>query len=473
MKKLLSIIFLISNVCGANNLPDLGDFSSTVISMQDENLISRQILYQVNQSGSIVRDVEIEDYLKNLGVKLINSSSVPGRNIKFFVVNDSSINAFAMLGDVIGVHSGLFLATNSESEFASVLSHEIAHITQRHIARFIVKQERVSIQNTLIMAAALLLSRSNPQLASGVMVGANAYSAQSSLNFTRENEKEADRIGIQVLDNAGFDVRASADFFKTLQKGNQFSTGASPAFLQTHPITSSRISDINDRLKDFPYIQRVDNPNFYFIKGKLRAFLGDKNTSKNILENNIRNKTYLNEAGERYGLAYAYLRNNELSNALLEINWLLKHFLNNPMIIQLHAEFLLKSGYKDKARGLFIKALQRYPTYQSFVFGLADYYIQASEAQKSINLLNAYTLRFYKNPYLYELLAKAYSMQGKKLLQYENLAESFYFKYDLQEAILQMNFAVSASDGNFYEKSRVEARLRQFQREREFYSGNQ
>jgi predicted Zn-dependent protease len=134
---------------------------------------------------------------------------------------------------------------------------------------------------------------------------------------------------------------------------------------------------------------------------------------------------------------------------------------------------LLKSGYKDKARSLFIKALQRHPTYQSFVFGLADYYIQASETQKAINLLNAYTLRFYKNPYLYELLAKAYSMQGKKLLQYENLAESFYFKYNLQEAILQMNFAVSASDGNFYEKSRVEARLKQLQREREFYSGNQ
>ena len=123
------------------------------------------------------------------------------------------------------------------------------------------------------MAVALLLARSNPQLASTAMAGASAGSVQGALDFTRENEKEADRVGIQTLNNAGFDVRGARDFFTTLKQANQFSGGAAPAFLQTHPITSNRINDIEDRLKDFPYKQRVDNQTFHYVKGKLKALL--------------------------------------------------------------------------------------------------------------------------------------------------------------------------------------------------------
>ena len=223
-----------------------------------------------------------------MGRRLISASTDPTKRIEFFIVNDSSINAFAMLGGVIGVHTGLFLAANSESELASVLSHEIAHINQKHISRFLAQQERASYQSTFVMAIALLLARSNPQLASTTMAGASAGSVQGALDFTRENEKEADRVGIQTLNKAGFDVRGARDFFETLNKANQFSGGAAPAFLQTHPITSSRINDIESRLKDFPYKQRVDSQTFYYVKGKLKALLGDKSDTKNILEENIK-----------------------------------------------------------------------------------------------------------------------------------------------------------------------------------------
>jgi len=469
MKKLLLIVFIISNVCRANNLPDLGDYSSTIVSSHDEVLIGRQILYQVNQSPAIVRDIEINDYLESIGIKLIDNSSDPSRKIEFFIVDDPTINAFAMLGNVIGVHTGLLLSANSESELASVLSHEIAHITQKHITRFLAQQGRITTEGLIITALAILLSRGSRELGSGAILGGNAYGIQQNLDFTRESEKEADRIGIQILHKSGFNVGASADFFKTLQKGNQFSLGAAPSFLRTHPITSARINDINDRLQDYSYKQRIESPNFYFIKGKLRAFTGRKETVINILEKNIRNKAYVNEASERYALAYAYIRNKEVDKALSQITKLLDFSIKSPMIIQLQATFLMQTGRVHEAKIILEGGLKKYPDYRSFIFGLAENYIEDNESLKAIRLLANYKIKFSQDPNLYFFISKAYSSLGKELLQYENMAESFYHKFNLQEAINQMDLAVKAKDGNFYEKSRVETRLKQLKKEKILY----
>ena len=253
MKKLLLMIFFLGHIVMADELPDLGSYTDNIISIVEEDRISKQILYQVNQSQSVIHDIEIEDYLASLGSSLLINTSIANRRIEFFILNDSTINAFAMLGGVVGVHTGLFLAANSESELASVLAHEISHITQKHLPRIMALQQRDSYKTMLGMALAILISRSNPQLASGAMQAASASAVQNTLDFTRAHEQEADREGIKLLDQAGFDVKGSINFFKTMQKSSQFSDGAAPAFLRTHPISSDRISDIEDRLKDYPY----------------------------------------------------------------------------------------------------------------------------------------------------------------------------------------------------------------------------
>ena len=319
MKKLLLLIYFFSVSLMANELPELGSSSDTIFSSADEDKISKQILYQVNKNPLVVNDIEVDDYLGNLGRRLLTGTSIASRDIKFFILNDSTINAFATLGGVIGVHTGLFLAANSESELASVLGHEIAHISQKHLPRIIAKQKRDSYKTTLALAFALLVSRSNPDLAAATSTAANASAVQNTLDFTRKHEQEADREGIKILDRAGFDVRASIDFFKTMQKGNQFSQGAAPAFLRTHPITSDRISDIQNRLSEYPYKQRMDSDNFYYVKGKIKAFLEQKKTIIKILETNIKNKSYINEAGERFALTYAYLRSNMIIKARNEL----------------------------------------------------------------------------------------------------------------------------------------------------------
>ena len=472
MKKTLLIFIFLSFIVTANNLPELGDYSSSKISESDEVLIGRQILFQVNQSDSIIRDIEISDYLDSLGKRLINASTDPAKKIEFFIVSDPSINAFAMLGGVIGVHSGLFLASNTESELASVISHEIAHINQKHISRFLLQQERASYQSTFIMAVALLLARSNPQLASTAIAGASAGSVQGALDFTRENEKEADRVGIQTLNNAGFDVRGARDFFTTLKQANQFSGGAAPAFLQTHPITSNRINDIEDRLKDFPYKQRVDNQTFHYVKGKLKALLDNKEDTKNILEKNIKNKIYINEGGERFALAYIYLINNEFIKSYEQMQWLFDNEQSNPMLSQLYINYLIKINKVTEAKNIYEQNLNFFPSNRSFIYGLADLYLETQDSEKAIKLLKENEQKFSQDPILYKLFAKGYANQGKKLLQYENLAEAAYYNFNLQEAIIRMDLAIKANDGDFYQKSRVESRLKQFQKEQQIHTND-
>ena len=472
MKKTLLIFIFLSCIVMANNLPELGDYSSSKISESDEIFIGRQILFQVNQSDSIIRDIEISDYLDLLGKRLINASTDPAKKIEFFIVSDPSINAFAMLGGVIGVHSGLFLASNTESELASVISHEIAHINQKHISRFLLQQERASYQSTFIMAVALLLARSNPQLASTAMAGASAGSVQGALDFTRENEKEADRVGIQTLNNAGFDVRGARDFFTTLKQANQFSGGAAPAFLQTHPITSNRINDIEDRLKDFPYKQRVDNQTFHYVKGKLKALLDNKEDTKNILEKNIKNKIYINEGGERFALAYIYLIDNEFIKSYEQMQWLFDNEQSNPMLSQLYINYLIKTNKVTEAKKIYEQNLNFFPSNRSFIYGLADLYLETQGSEKAIKLLKENEQKFSQDPILYKLFAKGYANQGKKLLQYENLAEAAYYNFNLQEAIIRMDLAIKANDGDFYQKSRVESRLKQFQKEQQIHTND-
>ena len=469
MKKLFLCIFLISQLSLANELPDLGDYSESVIGAHEENIIGTQILQQVYQSDTVINDVEVEDYLYKLTNKLVKASDYSGSGITFFIVNDSSINAFAMLGGVIGVHTGLILSASSESELASVLSHEIAHITQRHVARMIGKLQKDSFKSYLGLGLALLLARSNPELAKGALAVSQALGMQTLLDFTRANEKEADRVGIKILHKAGFDVRGSIDFFRTLQKGNRHSIGAAPSFLRTHPITSERISDIEDRLAEYPYKQRVDDPSFHFVKSKIRVFLQDKKSIKKQLEINIKNKSYVSEMGERYALSYAYLRNENFSEAQNELKWIKDKKIENPMIDLLNIEILLKKGDINLAYLAMKKALMKYPNYRAFVYKLANYYIEVGSIKEAIELLQNYILIFRTDSNLYKLIAKAYSLDSKQLLQYESLAEAFYYKYNLSEAIAQMDMAVRAKDGNFYEKSRVEARLKQLQREKEFY----
>jgi len=467
MKKLLfSIIFFVFSVF-ANTLPELGSTFDNLLSISDQKKIKFQIMNQIYSNSSVIRDPEINDYISSLGKNLIVNGSDQKPNIYFFVQNDDSINAFAMLGDIIGVHTGLIMAANSESELASVLSHEIAHITQKHLLRLFDNQAKNSYKTFLSMAFAILVARSNPQLASGILAAGNASQTQSLLDYTRENEKEADRIGLTILEKSGFDPKGALDFFSTLQSFNEFSSGPAPSFLRTHPITSDRISDIQDRLNDYDYFQKSNSEDFYLIKAKLKALNGDSYSSINYFRNQINSKQNLDMNSYYFGITYSLLVKNKIKEARENFEKLVDSGISSPMLIELHANLLIKEKKYQEAFDLYRLGLNKYPLYRAFIFGMSNLLLQSNQSDKVIELLSNYLSTYDKDSIFYELLAKAHNQKRNYLLEHENLSDAYYFQFDIQNAISQMDLATKTNSEDFFEKSRVEHRLKELRKEAE------
>ena len=474
MKKIFFALILFYSFAFSNELPDLGSSSDSIISTFQEKKIRMQLLYQANQSPTVLKDPEINAYMERLGKKLMHgSSSLQTDPISFFIIQDQTINAFAMLGRVIGVHTGLIYAANSESELASVLAHEIAHITQKHLPRIIEAQSKDTFKTSLAMVFALLVARSNPQLANAAMQTAQASAVQSTLDFTREHEKEADREGLKILSKSGFDERAFISFFKSLDEANKFSSGAAPSFLRTHPITLDRISDIEDRLTQIPYKQREDELSFDLVRAKLQAFEGNPSTSISLLKTNIRNKSGVNQDADHFALAYAYLRGGKLKQAQDSFDQI-KHLQTvNPMVNELKANLLLKSDKVNELEKHYKQALLTFPNYKAYIYGLAHLYLSTNQIKKAMLLLEEYESIQPYDANLYKLLATAHSANGSLYLEHKNLSEYFYYNFDLKEAANQMGLAIKSVDANFYDKARAEQRLKEIQGEITLYDNIQ
>lgn len=466
MKSKLTIIMLaIASVLHlsyvyANELPDLGDVSATVLSPLQEQAIAEQILREVAISPEVLQDVEVMDYIQALGGKLVASGPDKRQKFYFFVVQDLSINAFAMPGGVIGVHTGLMLSANTESELAGVLGHEIGHVTQRHLARILASQKYDTFKNIAGIALALLLSRSNPQLATGAFTTVSALGVQSKLDYTREHEREADRIGLQILDSGGFDVRGMPGFFQVMQRGTRFE-GSAPSFLRTHPLTSERIADVTNRVENMQYKQVTDSLEFHYVRAKLRANNGVPESAIALFEQNIREQRFQNEAAEHYGLALAQLRKNAFAQVEKELVWLRKNASPHAMIESLAARLEVAKNNPQQADKQYAAALARYPDNRALIYGYAEHYLAIRQPDKAVKLVMAKQGLYPDDAYFYDLLAKAYSMQNKSLLSHQAQSEGYYRKYDLRRAIEQMELAAKANDGDFYQQSIVEARLKQ------------
>ena len=450
----------------ANELPDLGDVSATVLTPLQEKAIAAQILRDVAVSDEVLQDPEISDYVQALGNRLVANGPDQRQKFNFFVVQDNSINAFAMPGGVIGVHTGLILAANSESELASVLGHEIGHVTQHHLARMLASQKYDTFKNIAGIALALLVARANPQLASGAMTTATAIGVQNQLDYTREHEREADRVGLQILESGGFDVRAMPAFFTTLQRGTRFVEGSAPSFLRTHPLTSERIADVANRVEQMPYKQVTDSIEFQYVKAKLRANTGSTGSSSaqaaiDVFEQNIREKRYSSEAAEHYGLAVALLRKNSLVQAEKEVAWLKKNAPLHPMIENLSARLAVAKNNPQLAAAQYQSALKLFPDNRALIYGYAEHFLAVKQADNAIKLIKSKQTIHPDDPYFFDLMARGYTMQNKTLLSHQAQGEAYYRRYNLERAIEQMDLAAKAKDGDFYQQSIVEARLKE------------
>jgi predicted Zn-dependent protease len=448
-------------------LPDLGDASGSELSLQTERKIGESIVRDIRfRDTTYLDDAEVTEYLNLLGSRLSNASPPPHRDFELFAIRDTSINAFALPGGFIGVHTGLISATDNESELASVLGHEMAHVTQRHIARQIGIQKQMQMPMMIAMAAAILMARSRPDLASGATVAAQGSAIQTQLSFSRDFERESDRIGFQTLSAAGFDVRAMGTFFEKLQRYSRImDSGNVPGYLRSHPVTSERITDAQSRAEGMPYRQRSDPLDYHLVRAKVRAEAADVHEAVKTFSDAVNDRRYANEPGARYGLAVALLRAKEPKRAEAEVARLRASGVESPLVDTLAARVRVALGDQAGALAILKAAQARFPHRRSILYALLGT-LQEQGRYGDVLAALAEPLRLYsRDPRLHEARARAYAGLGKRLLQHQAQAEFYILQGSLPAAIEQLQFAQSSGDGNFYDLSVVDARLKELRAE--------
>ncbi|MDD5404091.1 MAG: M48 family metalloprotease [Sulfuricella sp.] len=445
----------------ADGLPDLGDASQAVLSPQEERRIGESVMSDIRGSSELLDDAEVTDYLNSLGARLVASSEDPARSFEFFVVKDATLNAFALPGGYIGVHTGLILSAQSESELASVLAHEIAHVTQHHLARMIAGTQKNTVTSLAALAVAILASRSNPQMASAAMATAQATGIQSQLDYTREHEREADRIGLQTLERAGFDPRAMENFFERLQKYGRLYENNAPVYLRTHPLTTERIADVQNRVEALPYRQVPDSLDFQLARARVEALQGDSTRAIKTFQSALKEKKYSNEAAQHYGLAVAFMRGKDYAGAEKELALARKAAAAHPMFDALAVQIKVAANLPDRALDACRSALKHYPHYRALIFACAETQLRERQPDAALALVSG-ELKARGGDYrLYQLQAEAYAALGKNLQQHMALAEAYALSGSLSEAVEQLQIGLKARDGDFYHSSIAEARLRQ------------
>ena len=447
-------------------LPELGDGGSSELTLQGERRLGEQVMRDIRRDPAYLDDAEVSEYLNSLGGRLVAAAPGAKLDFEFFAVRDPSVNAFALPGGFVGVHSGLVTASDSESEIASVLAHEIAHVTQRHIARQLGIQKQMQTPMMLAMVAAVLLGRARPDLAAGAAVAVQGSAIQSQLGFSRDFEREADRIGFQTLTGAGFDVRAMGAFFEKMQRYSRLvDSGVVPGYLRSHPVTTERIADAQNRAEGLPFKQAADTLEYHLVRAKLRAEAGDARDAVKQFTDAVNDRRFAHEPGARYGLAVAFMRAKEPGRAEAEIAKLRADKVVSPMIETLAARARFALEDPAGALALLRSGLARYPHRRAILYAMLDT-LQRLSRFDEVQAALAEPLRLYpRDPKLHAARAKAYAGQGKRLLQHQSQAEFYLLQGSLPGAIEQLQLAQSSGDGNFYDLSVVDARLKELRAE--------
>jgi predicted Zn-dependent protease len=473
-RPLLSLILclFISITCFANNiiLPDIGDNAGT-ISPTEEYRTGKAIIRNIRRAGGVLDDLLIQSYLNELGYRLVASSEAL-QPFHFFLIKDSSINAFALPGGFIGINAGLILATKSESELAGVMAHEIAHITQRHHARQY-EQGSNSIPIIAALIAAMVLGAQDNEVGQAALASVAAGSAQKQINFTRENEKEADRIGINLLINAEFNPHGMAAFFDTMDKQSRLYGDTIPEFLRSHPVNPARIADAKHRTNQHPNVLTASSTTYHLLRTRLKVLASDdKKALLKEFSSMLQQGNYQNEKATRYGYALALQANKKYSQALRQTRILLK---KDPQLI---AYNILKALIEADARQhrtaikTFKKLLTIFPGNNTINFYYAATLLKANKIKQAYKILQAQVSQSSKNPELYRLLAETQAKLNKPANSHQSQAEYYYLLGQTHDAIKQLEIGLKTPKIDFYLTSRLEARLKEFKNELHQLSAN-
>ncbi len=444
-------------------LPALGDGASSLFSTQQEYELGRAWLKVFRAQVRTVDDPLLQDYLEDLLYRLAAHSQLSDRRLDLVVVENPTMNAFAVPGGVVGVHTGLFMYADNEAQLASVLAHELAHLSQRHFARSVDQQRRASVPAMAGMLAALVLAATaGGDAGIAAMTATQAASLQSQLRYSRLHEQEADRIGMETLAAAGFDPNAAPAMFENMLQSYRHASRP-PEFLLTHPLTESRVSDTRARARQHPRQMHVDNIDYQLmrVRAELRI-VGGPTEAVRRLRGRLQGQSRHPEA-DHYGLALAYTDLGQPERAREHLAPLLEKRPGHIAYVVADARIHMSSGEFSQAIAKLERALRLSPDNHPLVMTYAEALLRDNQPHRGEALLQEHIKRHPENPHVWYLLAETHGLAGNIIGVHQARAEYFVLHGALDRARMQLGYALPLIEGDELKTLRIRERMREIE----------
>jgi predicted Zn-dependent protease len=433
-------------------LPELGDRVSGAVSSSQEKIIGKEFLKQVYFQAPLISDPLIQEYTELLIYRLSEFSEVKDREFTIILIDDASLNAFAAPGGIIGVNGGLFLNADNEGQFASVLSHELAHLSQRHFARNVLNAKDRSLTSSLaiISSIALALISNNPQ----AMAVGQAFLQSQSLRYSRLFEKEADRVGFANLVRAGYDPKSMGEMFENMNDLRRLAGEAPPEFLLTHPLSSSRINDALNAAKGLSDEgTKKDSLEYSLIKSRLKV-LYETIPAQSIRYFNADIREQKTDSSI-YGLALAFSADNNFSDSINLINLLINKYPKNLFLNTSKIEILMKAKNYNQALKLANEFLEISPKNYPLTINKSKVLLEMNRFFESEEIIRDLLIRRNEDHQLWLLLSEIQRSSKNIVGYHQSRAEYFLLLGQNEEALSQLEFALNLTKNNFQVSERI------------------
>lgn len=452
------------------DLPDIGTVAGSTLTVDQELQYGDAYMRMLRSNQPLIEDPVLAEYLSSLGHKLVANTNDVKTPFTFILVRNRELNAFAFFGGYVALHSGLFLYTQTESELASVMAHEIAHVTQRHLARSMEEQAKRSPATMAALAGSLLLAIAAPEAGIAALTATQAGSIQGQINYTRANEKEADRFGIETLAKSGFAAQAMPTFFGRLADQYRYSS-TPPAMLLTHPLPEDRITDSRVRASSYPQTNPGSSIDFQLARTRIIARYSGLDDA-NILDWLERQKKKQPQEfanAYEYGKALVYLNSNRIEEVQTILEKLLKLDSNNRFYLDSLSDVYIAQKKYTQAIDMLQSALERSPKNQVLTVNLANVLVEKQDYAEAIKILQRYTHDFANNTIGWQLLAEASARSGDESEELAARAELLALKADWNQAIHYYTQASQLAPLGSLLQARYDARIDQLMLQRDQY----
>ncbi len=442
-------------------LPELGDSVGSLTSDEETHDLGQEWLRQFRAKVPESNDAVMYDYLQKLIQKVARGSELQNKQLELIVVKNPTLNAFAVPGGIIGIHDGMFLHAEDEQQLAGVIAHELGHLSQKHWQRSVEQQEKNRIPTMAGMLAGLVLLATSKSSDAGMaaIMSTQAANLQSMLRFSRENEAEADRIGMQTMVNAGMDPRAIPAMFESMQRAAQYAGERPPEFLLTHPVTEKRIADSRNRAEQYPTKKHENNREFALIKARAKL-AASENPSVAIkhFHSDLQGND-LDSDASRYGIVLAQTKLRQFDAAEKTLRPLLEKEPNNLFYTLAYANILNGQGKYDAALNLIKPTQIAYPRNYPVTMVTVNILQNMKDYTGAVRQLENLLPEYEDLPDVWRDLAELRGLAGDTGGVHMARAEYFILNDDFDKARQQLTYALNFYRDNRSKSGRVQKRL--------------